>query len=121
MVKNAFAIAVVACLLSVGIAVVASGQQPSSNPSCCSIVQAALESVDRIKTGEQRAALEKEFVQDGGLYSRSETRYTFRACPSIKIRVTFSLDAAYKDFVTGSSMDTVKSVSKPYIEYPARD
>ena len=33
-----------------------------------------------------------EFVADGGLNTRGETRYSFRACPEIKVVITFVLD-----------------------------
>jgi hypothetical protein len=121
MAKHAVAKAVLVCLIYAAATYMTRGQEPSRTPGCCSIVEGALEAVGRIKTGEQRSVLEKEFVHDGGIYSRSETTYIYRACPYIKIRVTFALDPAYKDFVTGSPIDTVKSVSKPFVEYPARD
>jgi hypothetical protein len=96
-------------------------QQSSNNSQCCTVIARALESVNRITKDTTRADVEKEFEADGGIYSRDQTVYVDRQCPLIKIRVSFVLDKAYKDFVTGSPRDLVVAVSKPYLEYPAKD
>jgi hypothetical protein len=96
---------------------VSKAQQTSS----CPVVTQALESVAQIKTGTTRSDVEKRFTQDGGLFSRSETVYTYNGCQYIKIRVRFSLDADFKGFVSGSPKDRVVSVSTPFLEYPAKD
>lgn len=96
-------------------------QVTTNNTQCCSAVDQALESVAHIKKDATRAEVEKEFKQDGGLYSREQTIYIYKKCPAIKIRVTFSLDPEYKGFADGSPKDTVQSVSKPYLEYPVKD
>jgi hypothetical protein len=68
-----------------------------------------------------RSDVEKEFSLDGGLFSRGQSFYVYRKCPSIKVRVTFELDPTYKGFATGSPKDRVQSVSKPYLELPVMD
>jgi hypothetical protein len=89
---------------------------------CCSIVSQALEAVGRIHKGTTRADVEREFVRDGGLFSRERTRYSFRICPSIKVEITFAPGKGGEgDFVSGSPSDTVTSVTKPYLEYPVKD
>jgi hypothetical protein len=102
------------------------GQSPkrpgSSSDQCCSVVQNALQALDRIRKGTKRSEIEEQFVIDGGLFSRERTRYSFRLCPLIKVDIAF--DADPKDsagFATGSPNDTVSAVSKPYIEYPVTD
>jgi hypothetical protein len=96
-------------------------QQPGGESECCSIVQKALDAVGRIKKDTKRADIEKEFVQDGGIFSRSGTIYRYKLCPYIKVRVVFALDPAYKGFADGSPKDTANSVSKPYVEYGTSD
>ena len=98
--------------------------QTSQTPTaqCCSVVSQALEAVGRIHKGATRAEVEREFVADGGLFSREKTRYSFRLCPSIKVDVSFAPGKeADGDFVSGSPGDTVTSVTKPYVEYPVKD
>lgn len=113
------------CCLSVVLITLAPTQvgaaQGSNSSDCCSIVAKALEATAKIKAGEARSDVERTFRQDGGLFSRSDTVYTYGECPYIKIRVTFAFDPSYKGFVNGSPRDTVVSISKPYLEYPVRD
>jgi hypothetical protein len=68
-----------------------------------------------------RENVEKDFTQDGGLDFGSATVYTFKLCPLIKIRVEFVQKEASAQSVNNRLKDVVRSVSKPYIEYPARD
>jgi len=96
-------------------------QQSGEESHCCSIVQQALAALGQIKKGTKRADIEREFVLDGGIYSRSETVYKYKLCPYIKVRVAFTLDPAYKGFADGSPNDTANSVSKPYVEYGTSD
>jgi len=84
-------------------------------------VEHALQVVGRIHKGLRRAEIEEEFVADGGLFSRQQTRYSLRACPEIKVNITFVLDKAVDSFAEGSPNDSVSEVSKPYLEYPAKD
>jgi hypothetical protein len=96
-------------------------QQSGPNSSCCAIVAQAIDAIGRIKKDTARADIEKDFVADGGIFSRDETIYTYRLCPYVKIKVYFSLDPSSNDFARGSPRDVARSLSKPYLEYPARD
>lgn len=96
-------------------------RQASAESQCCSAVIRALDAVGHIKEGITRADVEKEFTQDGGLFSRGETIYTFKLCPYIKVKVKYTLDADYPGFADGSPRDVVQSTSKPYIEYSTGD
>ena len=95
--------------------------QSNSESQCCSMVTRALEAVNRIKKGMLRENIEKDFTQDGGIDFGSVTVYTFKLCPLIKIRVEFDQKEASAQSVNNRLKDVVRSVSKPYIEYPARD
>jgi len=59
-------------------------------PTYCALVKEALDAVNLITKGLTRKDVEKKFAQDGGLFSRSETVYVYKACPLIKVRITFS-------------------------------
>jgi hypothetical protein len=96
-------------------------QQPAGESQCCSVVRQALDAIGRIKKDTKRADIEKEFIPDGGIYSRSRTVYRFKLCTYIKVQISFTLDPKYKGFVDGSPIDTANSVSKPYIEFGAAD
>jgi len=99
-----------------------SADSPSKSTECCSTVQMAIEAVAKIHRGMTRSEVEKSFVVDGGLFSRQQTRYSFRLCPLIKTDISFDLDPEKRgSFVTGSPNDVVSSVSKPYLEYPVKD
>lgn len=84
---------------------------------------------DHIKIGMKRSEVEREFVTEGGPDFRTETIYTFRLCPLIKVRVRFSLDpgearnASPNAPVTApdSPNDVVESVGQLYLQYPVRD
>lgn len=102
-------------------AAVARAAQSDTQSQCCSAVAKALEAVNRIKTGMLRENVEEEFTQDGGIDFGSETVYTYKKCPLIKIRVGFSPKTDGTAKSNNRLKDVVKSVSKPYIEYPSRD
>jgi len=94
-------------------------QRAPERSACCSIVEQALASVDNIKPGMTRADIEKNFVMDGGLDFGLTSIYTYKECPLIKIRVDFSTGTPGGG--SDSPKDIVKSVSKPYLEYPTKD
>lgn len=100
-------------------------QMPASRCDACSEVTQALEAAQKINEGATREDVEKEFVHDGGLFSRDQTIYVYRQCHSIKIAVSFTHDpadtSAESSFAEGAPGDRVKSVSRPYLEYPAMD
>lgn len=95
--------------------------QQANDSSCCTVTAQALDAAQRIKKDMFRADVEKDFLLDGGLFSREQSVYTYRRCPFIKIRVSFTLDPSSKDFSQGSPRDVVQAVSLPYIDYPVRD
>ena len=113
--------------LVIGLAILAAISQPGqsqqlgSNSDCCTIVSQALDAIAHIKGDATRAEIEREFIQDGGIFSRDHTIYTYRRCPYIKIVITFSLDQTSNNFAAGSSRDVMNAISKPYLEYPIKD
>ena len=76
----------------------------------------SLASVQTIKVGMTRRDLLALFREDGGLQFGKTERYVYKACPIIKVDVTFSVSAT-NDHLN----DTIKSISKPYLENPFFD
>ena len=94
-------------------------QKPQDCGSQCKTVEQALVAVQDIKVGMTRNDLEKHFEMDGGFNFRGDTRYVFKGCSYLKITVEFILDPGVsRNF---SPKDTVKSVSKLFVEYPIMD
>ena len=100
-------------------------QERAQQAECCSVVARALEAVqriqDRVSAGITRAELEKEFTTEGGLFTRTEQRYVYRDCRWIKIVVTFAPDSSPTKSPEVSPGDTVKTVSRPFLEYSIAD
>lgn len=94
-------------------------ERDNQNGQCCTVVEQALSELNHIKVGAKRKEIEKQFVIDGGVTFRNETTYIFKLCPLIKIKVTFSQNEGSSTH--NSSNDVIRSISKPYIEYAAKD
>jgi hypothetical protein len=93
-------------------------QAPAGRCEACSEVTQAIEAAGRIKEGSTREDVEKEFTTEGGLSTRDQRVYVFKECHLIKIVVSFSLDPSNKSISEEAPGDVVKSVSKPYLQYP---
>ncbi len=84
------------------------------------IIKDAIWAAGDIKVGSLREFVEHNFELDGGAQTRETSRYMFKKCHFIKIIVRF----ARGDTPTSeqeSPKDLVKSVSRPYLEYPGSD
>jgi hypothetical protein len=81
--------------------------------------QQAFKAYGEIKPGVMRKDVETNFDYDGGLNWREHGRYTYRGCNLIKLEVDFVLasDAGNPPH----SNDTVKTVSKLFIDDPTKD
>jgi|SRR5271165_2661799 len=88
--------------------------------SGCSIVEQALAAHRDIKPGMLRKDVEKNFNYDGGLNFPDHGRFTFRGCPSIKLEVEFE-PAPDRGNALISPNDTVRTISKLFIDYPTTD
>jgi hypothetical protein len=75
----------------------------------------SLDSIQTIKVGMTRRELLTLFREDGGLQFMP-IRYVYKACPVIKVDVTFTVND------TGDQVNhRIKSISKPYLESPVFD
>jgi len=95
-------------------------RQEHGDLSPCSMVRQALDYSIQIKPGTTRREVEQHFLQDGGLQFAERTRYVFAKCNYIKLEIDFNL-VPRRDRVLFSPEDTVSKVSRPYLDYPAKD
>ena len=85
-------------------------------------IQNVLRTVDHIRPGMSRKSLERFFEEDGGLQFRTQTRYTFKDCPYIKIDVEFAVaDESDGNSAYRNPADKIVKISRPYLEYPSAD
>ncbi len=103
-------------------------QAPVTGEECKPIAQ-ALEATKKLKPGMLRAELEKEFEEDGGISFfekdseasfRQKGRYVYRKCPYIKIDVELIFEGT-TEAPAPSQKDRIRSISRPYLEYPYAD
>ncbi|HEX8810387.1 MAG TPA: hypothetical protein VF742_00210 [Terracidiphilus sp.] len=118
--------AVMLCALLAGISAVVFfraivSQAPAARCEACSEVTQAIEAAGKIKAGSTREDVEKEFTTEGGLSTREERVYVFKECHLIKVVVTFSHDPSDNSLSEEAPGDVVKSVSKPFLQYPIAD
>ena len=80
-------------------------------------IDSALKEIAKIKAGMTRAELLKIFTTEGGLSSRTWRRYVYKACPYIKVDVSFRALDGSKDPTRESPMDKITQISTPFLEY----
>jgi hypothetical protein len=79
-----------------------------------------LKAYSKLKPGTSRAEFLKVFAEDGGLsVSRGPHRFIYQQCPNIKVDVEFNLKTP--DQKGELPTDTIRSISKPYLEPPFFD
>jgi hypothetical protein len=108
---------VILCLLF-AISRPAASRSQAEQPECaCPILEQALTDANNIRKGMRRSEVEKVFVEDGGLTFLPKSRYIYRKCHLLKIEVDYEMTTKDKT----SADDTVKKVSKLYVELPYAD
>ena len=94
------------------------GGQTSPDDNCAAI-RDALKEIGELKPGDSRAQLERSFELDGGLNSRTNTRYVFKKCQYIKVEVEFPTTG--NGTAAFSPTDKIVKVSRLYLENPVYD
>ena len=94
-------------------------QEPNKCDSC-SVVQQAMQSLEKLHNSSTRKEVELNFELDGGLQTGQWTRYVFRKCHLIKVEVRFSGEAS-ESGVQFLPTDKVVSISRPYLDLPFAD
>jgi hypothetical protein len=74
-----------------------------------------------IKPGTTRAELLNTFTTEGGLSTATQRTYVHRRCPYIKLDVEFSLSEAGQSATDEQPTDTIKKVSRPYLNWSIND
>lgn len=87
----------------------------------------SLERMQTIRPGMTRAALLKVFGTEGGLSNGLRRTYVYRDCPYFKIDVEFEPvgrpphDKEGRVTLVESGADTIKSISRPYLQFGVAD
>lgn len=87
----------------------------------------SLREMKTIEVGKTRADLLKVFTTEGGLSTGLRRTYVYHKCPYIKVDVEFEAvgrlarDAEGRVTLEESDKDTIKSISKPYLEWSITD
>jgi hypothetical protein len=96
-----------------------SAQGAQANRTECAAVEEALRASLALKPGMTRAEVERAFATDGGMNFREKSFYVFKKCRYLKIDVEFTADPKVERAFAPT--DTIKSVSKLYVDYPHAD
>jgi hypothetical protein len=91
------------------------------DPAFSKEIGTALTEIETIKPGQTRRDLLKLFSMDGGLTSRSVTRYLYLRCEAIKVDVTFEKVGDPTEKFPFNPDDKIITISKPYLEWPFLD
>jgi hypothetical protein len=115
LVKISIVIAAVA-ILSVA---ASRGPEQVDTETGCQQLRQALQNYQQLKVGLPRSDATTFFVLDGGMQFPSSARYVDPRCKYLHVDVEFEL--AKPDAISPSPDDRIKSISKLYVEYPAKD
>jgi hypothetical protein len=78
-----------------------------------------LKECSKLKPGTTRTELLKHFSVQGGILNASKASFKYNHCPYIKVDVEFNLTNPNQG--TQSLTDTIKSISKPYLDWEVID
>ena len=92
----------------------------AAGPAACDAIRRAVDDSVRIRPGMMRKDVEKHFSEDGGMQFPLKGRYVWPLCMYLKLDVEYDLSPSRGKNLT-SPEDTVRTVSKLYVEYPAKD
>ena len=78
-----------------------------------------LEEWSKLKPGTTRSELLKSYITEGGLSGVERRTFVSQRCSYIKVDVTFTLTEPNQKVELPT--DTIKSISKPYLEWSITD
>jgi hypothetical protein len=90
-------------------------------------IRNSLSKIQTIQVGMTRGQLLEVFTTEGGLSTGLQRTYVFRECPYIKVDVKFSAvgrserDAEGRVTLEESSLDIIKEISRPYLQWTVAD
>jgi hypothetical protein len=124
--KTVFISAILLCALAL-IVSAQSLQHSQKSEENTKWVSDSLREMKTIEVGKTRADLLKVFTAEGGLSTGLSQTYVYRKCPFIKVDVEFEAvgrparDVEGRVTLKKSDKDTIKSISKPYLEWSVID
>ncbi len=124
--KTAFTFVILICALAL-IVSAQSLQDSRKSEENTKWISDSLREIKTIEVGKTRADLLKVFTTEGGLSTGLHRTYVYRKCPYIKVAVEFEAvgrparDAEGRVTLEESDKDTIKSISKPYLEWSIVD
>jgi hypothetical protein len=75
----------------------------------------------KIKPGATRTELLTVFTTEGGLFTAMHRTFVHRRCPYIKVDVEFAASEPRQRALDERPTDTIKKISKPYLEWSIMD
>ena len=90
-------------------------------------IATSLKEMQTIKVGMTREQFMKVFTEEGGLSTPKERTYVYRDCPYIKVDVEFTIVGRPETDSDGrltsetSPKDTIRRISKPYLDWSIMD
>lgn len=124
--KTAFTLAILFCAL-VPIVSAQSLRESGKSEEMTKWISDSLREMKTIEVGKTRAELLEVFTTEGGLSNGLRRTYVYRKCPYIKVDVEFEAvgrpaqDAEGRVTLEESDIDTIKKISKPYLEWSILD
>lgn len=121
---STFAIILCALALSVSAQSVQNSRKSEENTKW---ISDSLREMKTIEVGKTRADLLKVFTTEGGISTVFSRTYVYRKCPYIKVDVEFenvgkpTRNAEGRVIIEESDKDTIKTISKPYLEWSVID
>ncbi|MEO7402035.1 MAG: hypothetical protein ABIU95_00025 [Burkholderiales bacterium] len=97
------------------------GKLAKAPPEYTQWITDSLLEMQSIKRGMTRADLQQVFQEEGGLSTRTERRYAYRDCPSIKVNVSFEPVESLDDKHINHPADKIRNVSQPFLEWTIND
>ncbi len=122
--KMGFTFAIILCALIVSAQSVQDSRKSEENTKW---ISDSLREMKTIEVGKTRADLLKVFTTEGGLSTGLRRTYVYRKCPYIKVDVEFDAvgrparDAEGRVTLEEFDKDTIKTISKPYLEWSVAD
>jgi hypothetical protein len=84
-------------------------------------ISEVLRQCQKIKPGATRADLLKIFTTEGGVYTARHRAFIYRGCQYVKVLVDFTPTEPNQDVLDQRPTDTIRSISKPYLEWSIID
>ena len=124
--KLAFTFAILLCALAL-IVSAQSVRDSRKSEENTKWISDSLREMNTIEVGKTRADLLKVFTTEGGLFTGLRRTYVYRKCPYIKVNVEFEAvgrparDVEGRVTLNEDNRDSIKSISKPYLEWSIVD